>query len=130
MVLRGLQPPKLINGTRCVITKLQNYIIEAKISCGPFKGDRVLIPRIPLTTSENTAQIPMRRLQFPVIPCFAITINKSQGQTFKKMGVDLTIPVFSHGMFYVAISRTGSAHGLTLLTPGGSTRNVVYTEVL
>ena len=46
------------------------------------------------------------------------------------MGVDLIIPVFSHGMVYVALSRTGSAHSLTLLTPGGSTRNVVYREVL
>jgi len=129
MVLRGLQPPKLINGTRCVITKLQNNIVEAKISCGPYKNEKVLIPRIPLKSSESSLNFPMKRLQFPIVPCFAMTINKSQGQTFKKMGVDLSTPCFAHGMFYVAASRTGSADGLTLLTPNATTRNVVYNEV-
>ena len=84
MVLRGFQPPKLINGTRCVITKLQNNIVEAKISCGPYKNERVLIPRIPLKSSESSLHFPMKRLQLPIVPCFAMTINKSQGQTFKK----------------------------------------------
>ena len=130
MVLRKVRPPQVINGTRCVVTKLQNNIIEAKISCGPYKNERVLIPRFPLKTSESSLHFPMKRLQFPVIPCFAMTINKGQGQTFRKIGVDLSTPCFAHGMFYVAASRTGCAEGLALLTPNGRTRNVVYSEVL
>ncbi|KAI8533766.1 hypothetical protein RHMOL_Rhmol10G0034600 [Rhododendron molle] len=34
-----------------------------------------------------------------------MTINKSQGISVKFVGVDLRIPVFSHGQLYVALSR-------------------------
>ena len=47
----------------------------------------IIIPRIPLIP---TLPFEFRRLQFPVALCFAMTINKSQGQTFKAVGVDLT----------------------------------------
>ena len=71
-----------------------------------------------------------RWLQFPVAICFAMTINKSQGQTFKAVGVDLTNESFTHGMLYVALSRVGSPNCLTLLVrEDHKTRNVVYGEV-
>ena len=44
-----------------------------------------------------------------------MTINKSQGQTFKAIGVDLTNESFTHRMLYVALSRVGSPNCLTLL---------------
>ena len=71
-----------------------------------------------------------RRLQFPVALCFAMTINKSQGQTFKAVGIDLTNKSFTHGMLYVVLSRVGSPDSLTLLVrENRKTRNVVYSEV-
>ena len=38
MVLRSMEPPKTTNGTRCVVTRLHQNLIEATISCGPYKG--------------------------------------------------------------------------------------------
>jgi len=62
--------------------------------------------------------------------CFVMTINKSQGQTFKAVGVDMTDESFTHGMLYVALSRVGSPDCLTLLVrEDRKTRNVVYSEV-
>ena len=79
------------------------------------------MPRIPLKLSDSTLLFTFTRLQFPIKPSFAMTINKSQGQTFKYLGGDLSVPCFTHGMFYVAASRTGNASTLTFLAPENKT---------
>ena len=130
IILQSLDPPKVTNGTRCVITKLSANTIEARISHGRYAGHDIIIPRIPLIPSNSALPFEFRRLQFPVALCFAMTINKSQGQTFKAVGVDLTNESFTHGMLYVALSRVGSPNCLTLLVgENRKTRNVIYNEV-
>ena len=37
-----------------------------------------------------------------------MTINKSQGQSVQNVGLDVRSPVFTHGQFYVGISRVTS----------------------
>ncbi|KAL4126499.1 hypothetical protein QTP88_010721 [Uroleucon formosanum] len=86
ILLRNLNPPQLCNGTRLVIKKMTENILEATILSGKFKGDIVLLPRIPLMASESP--IPFKRLQFPICLAFAMTINKSQGQTMSICGID------------------------------------------
>ena len=108
--------------------RLQRYTIEATILTGKGAGETVLIPRIPLEASN--LEFPFKRLQFPVRLAFAITINKSQGQSIKHCGVDLRSPCFSYGQFYFACSRVGSSRNLYILTPGGETKNIVYRQVL
>lgn len=76
MLLRNLAPPKLCNGTRLIVRRLQPNIVEATILTGPGEGDDVLIPRIPLILSDMPFQF--KRLQFPVRICIAITINKGE----------------------------------------------------
>ena len=96
-------------------------VLEAEWSpSGPAKGTRVFIPRMNLTPSDvERLPFTVRRRQFPVRIAFAMTINKSQGQTFKNVGVCLPKSVFSHGQLYVAFSRVGSKEGLRVLVPGG-----------
>ena len=61
---------------------------------------------------------------------FAMTINKSQGQIFKAVGVDLMNESFTHGALYVALSRVGSPDCLTFLVREDyKTHNVVCSEV-
>ena len=130
IILRSLDPPRVTNGTTCMITKLSANSIEAKISHGIHAGYEIIIPRIPLIPSNSTLPFEFRHVQFPVSLCFAMTINKSQGQTFKAVGVDMTDESFTHGMLYVALSRVGSPDCLTLLVrEDHKTRNVVYSKV-
>ena len=113
-----------------MITKLSANTIEAKISHGRYTGHDIIIPRIPLIPSNSTLPFEFRHVQFPVSLCFAMSINKSQGQTFKAVGVDMTDNSFTHGMLYVALSRVGSPDFLTLLVrEDRKTRNIVYSEV-
>ena len=78
MLLRNLHPPKLCNGTRLVVKNLYAHVIEATILCGSAEGEDVFIPRIPLIIDDLAFEF--KRLQFPVRPCFAMSINKSQGK--------------------------------------------------
>ncbi|KAK1343257.1 hypothetical protein QTO34_016035 [Cnephaeus nilssonii] len=43
------------------------------------------------------------------MPAFAMTINKSQGQTLDRVGIFLPEPIFRHGQLYVAFSRVRRA---------------------
>jgi hypothetical protein len=64
---------------------------------------------------------------------FAMTINKSQGQTLNNVGVYLLSPFFSHGQLYVTISWVTSSANIKIFSdqgPNGYMRNVVYKEVL
>ena len=62
--------------------------------------------------------------------CFAMSINKAQGQNLIVAGLYLEPPCFAHGQFYVGCSRVGYPNNLIIYVPGGKTRNVVYREVL
>jgi len=128
ILLRNLDPPKLCNGTRLCIKRVFGNLIEACILTGKGEGEVVFIPRIPLISSDFPVEF--KRLQFPVRVAFAMTINKSQGQSIKYCGVDLRSQCFSHGQFYVACSRVGSPKNLFILAPNGKTNNVVYRQVL
>lgn len=55
-------------------------------------------------------------LQFPVIPAYAITIHKSQGQTYQNIVCDIN-RCFADGQAYVALSRCASLNGLHLKNP-------------
>jgi ATP-dependent exoDNAse (exonuclease V) alpha subunit len=52
-----------------------------------------------------------------ILFAWAITIHKSQGQTYQSVAVDLSDGAFAHGQTYVALSRCVSLEGLYLDSP-------------
>ncbi|UYV78242.1 hypothetical protein LAZ67_16000650 [Cordylochernes scorpioides] len=128
ILLRNINPLKLCNGTRLSVKTMMNNIIEATILNGKFKGQDLLLPRIPLLPPDLPLEF--KRLQFPVRTAFSMTINKAQGKSLKVCGLNLEAPCFSHGQLYVASSRVPS--NLYVYTPDktGKTKNVVYLKAL
>lgn len=128
IMLRNINQPRLCNGTRLAVKNLMSNVIEATIIKGKYKGEDVLIPRIPL--SPNDMPFEFQRLQFPVRLAFAMTINKSQGQSLEVCGINLEFPCFSHGQLYVACSRVGTSLSLFVYAPHNKTKNIVYQKAL
>ncbi|XP_010451099.1 PREDICTED: uncharacterized protein LOC104733194 [Camelina sativa] len=136
MLLRNLNQKKgLCNGTRLIVTRLGLRIIEAEILTGTHVGERVLIPRIVLSPNDTKHPFTLRRKQFPIRVCYAMTINKSQGQSLKQVALYLPQSVFTHGQLYVALSHVTSNTGLKILDATaekngtGGVMNIVYKEV-
>ncbi|KAM0064559.1 putative DNA helicase [Helianthus debilis subsp. tardiflorus] len=136
MLLRNIdQKNGLCNGTRLQVLSLRDCDVEARILSGSNIGARTFIPRFRLIPSDKRIPFKFQRRQFPLAVCFAMTINKSQGQSLCKVGLFLKQPVFTHGQLYVALSRVKSRDGLKLLILDedgqitNKTTNVVYKEV-
>jgi hypothetical protein len=135
MILRNLDAANgVCNGTRGILTRCRNRVLEVELITGEHAGQKVFIPRINCQPTEDQIAFKFIRRQFPVRLSFAMTINKSQGQSVKHVGLDLRSPVFTHGQFYVAVSRVTSIFNIkaiwTLGVPEAKTKNIVYSEVL
>ncbi|XP_072149540.1 uncharacterized protein [Setaria viridis] len=151
ILLRNINPANgLCNGTRLVVRGFQRNSIDAEIVLGQHAGKRVFLPRIPLCPSDDEMfPFQFKRKQFPirlsvvVTLSFAMTVNKSQGQTIPNVGMYLPAPVFSHGQLYVAMSRATARTNIKILAlppnteadeeqtvDGTYTKNIVYKEVL
>ena len=132
MLLRNLNlKAGLCNGTWLLVLELKPHVLMCEILTGVHKEDMVSLPRINMIYEGSDLPFTLTRKQFPVRLCFAITINKAQGQTFERVGVLLLDSVFGHGQLYVAFSRTRSFQNLlVVLPPKKTTKNLVYDEVL
>ncbi|GBP67995.1 hypothetical protein EVAR_57969_1 [Eumeta japonica] len=103
MLLWNIKPPKLCNGIRLQVKTLPRNLVETTILTGPAHEETVFVPRIPLIPND----LEFKRLQFPLKISFAMTINKSQGETLKFGAINLRL------FFAWAVSHCLFSHELT-----------------
>jgi ATP-dependent exoDNAse (exonuclease V) alpha subunit len=139
MLLRNLDPSAgLCNGTRLIIRRFTMRVVEAEIMTSKGADNVAFIPRIKFIFDNSGLPFTFTftRKQFPLRLAYAMTINKSQGQTLSDVGLHLADDVFSHGQLYVAFSRAKALANVKVQLPDtmhgriGLMRNVVYKEAL
>lgn len=107
------------NGTIAIITLITNNRIYATISSN---GESITIERNTWQKYEyylnDNQELKYRSIgkftQFPVRLAAAMTIHKSQGQTFESIVIDTGKGAFANGQIYVALSRCKTLEGISL----------------
>lgn len=117
ILLRSVDPGRgLMNGTKLIVKKvLENKkVLVCQVAPGATNaGEEVLLPRIVIEPSEeDNLSVKFSRKQFPIKLCFAMSVHKCQGVTLRRAGLCLNQQVFSHGQFYVALSRVGKSSAI------------------
>ena len=63
-----------------------------------------IVPIVPVLRKWYDSRVEHNRTMLPLIPSYAITIHKSQGQTLDKIILNLGVKEFASGLTYTAIS--------------------------
>lgn len=128
------KPRRWVNGTLGVITKLSADSIRVNIDGVEHSVLKETWKKIRYEydheTRELKKEIVSEFTQFPMRLAWAITIHKSQGQTYESVAIDLSDGAFAHGQTYVALSRCKSMEGLYLTTSIRKEDVIVDPEVV
>ena len=114
ILLRNIYLFFICNKIRARITRIDNNVLKIEIIASKIKSEIIVISRISLNSkndkisSERKKIVPCQftRRQYSIRLIFAMTINKSQNQSFRYIDIDIqTRECFSHKHLYVVVSR-------------------------
>ena len=122
-------PKRWVNGSIGIVTQLTENSIHLKIKNKIYKITQDTWEKFDYLIKDGqvTHEVVATFTQYPIKLAWAVTIHKSQGQTFEKAVIDLDKGSFAPGQTYVALSRVTSLNGL-FLTRAINVSDVVFDQ--
>ena len=121
MMVKNDKEKRWVNGNVGTIVELEDDIIKVSIKNEIYEVERETWEAIEYKYNRETRHLDKTVAgtftQFPIKLAWAITIHKSQGQTFDNLIINMGDGAFTHGQTYVALSRCTSFEGLYLTKP-------------
>lgn len=118
MITRNLDFRRgIVNGVEVVLTGMRPHSVTVRLPA----GREAVLPRINFVIGTDQSGLPfcLHRRQFPMIPSFALTVHRVQGQSLRFMGIYFSGDVFCHGMLFTALSRVRSWDHVRVFAFGG-----------
>ncbi len=120
MMLKNDSQKRWVNGTLGIVKNLTENEVEVEIDGTSSSIEKATWEVIEYQYNKEEKKIEAivtgSFTQFALKLAWAITIHKSQGQTFENVVINLGNGAFAHGQTYVALSRCTSLEGITLKT--------------
>lgn len=113
MITRNLDQRRgLVNGVQVICVDIRSHTVTVRLP----SHEQVVLPRINFIITPNESGLPfaLSRRQFPLMPSYALTVHRVQGQTLQRLGIYFSGDVFCHGMLYTALSRVRSWSKVTV----------------
>ena len=119
-------PKRWVNGSIGVVSQLDEKSIHLKIKNNVYKIIQDTWDRFNYTIKDGEVkhEVVATFTQYPIKLAWAVTIHKSQGQTYENVIIDLDNGTFADGQTYVALSRSVSLKGVFL------TRKIKHSDII
>lgn len=122
MAVRNDPGKRWVNGSVGTITGLALDRVAVRLDVGSdVEIERFTWEKIRYDWDEGRSRVAATVIgtytQLPVVHAWAVTIHKAQGLTLEDVRVDFDFGAFAPGQAYVAVSRSRSIDGLSLVRP-------------